>query len=64
MHMSGRISPCQVARISRLPKNIGLFCKRTLEKRLYSTKEIYNLKEPTNHRHPISVYLSVCLTRT
>jgi len=37
-----------VATISRLPKNIGLFCKRALWKRLYSAKETYILKEPTN----------------
>jgi len=33
---------------SRLPKNIGLFCKRALQKRLYSAKETYVLKESTN----------------
>jgi len=36
-----------VAAISRLPKNIGLSCKRALLKRLYSAKETYNFKEPT-----------------
>ena len=30
-----------VATISRLPKNMGLFCKRALSKRLYSAKETY-----------------------
>ena len=44
----------EVAMISRLPKNIGLFCKRALLKRRYSAKETYNLKEPTNRSHPIS----------
>jgi len=34
-----------VATISRLLKIIGLFCKRTLQKRLYSAKETYNFKE-------------------
>jgi len=43
-----------VALVSRLLKIIGLFCKKDLEKRLYSAKETYNLKEPTNHGHPIS----------
>ena len=38
---------------SRLPKNIGLFCKRALEKRLYSAKETYIFKEPTNRSPPI-----------
>jgi len=49
---------------------MGLFCKRTLLKRLYPTKEMCNFKEPTNHSHPIqhlyihapSVYVhSVCI---
>jgi len=35
-----------VATISRLPKNIGLFCKRALWKRLYSAKETSFAKEP------------------
>jgi len=34
-----------VATISRLLKIIGIFCKRALEKRLYSAKETYNFKE-------------------
>ena len=56
-------SPCQesalwsfkywVATISRLLKIIGLFCKRILLKRLYSAKETYDFKEPTNCCHPI-----------
>jgi len=33
---------------------IGLFCKRALKKRLYSAKETYDFKEPTNRSHPIS----------
>jgi len=32
-----------VATVSRLLKNIGLFGKRVLYKRLYSAKETYNL---------------------
>ena len=32
---------------------IGIFCKRALQKRRYSAKETYNLKEPTNRSHPI-----------
>ena len=43
-----------VATISRLLKMIALFCNRALLKKLYSAKETYNLKEPTNRRHPIS----------
>jgi len=44
-----------VATISRLLQIIGLFCKRALQKRRYSTKETYNFKEPTNRSHPISM---------
>ena len=44
-----------VATTSRLRKITGLFCKRALEKRLYSAKETYNFKEPTNRSHPIPV---------
>jgi len=43
-----------VAKISRLLKMIGLFCKRALKKRQYSAKETYNFKEPTHCSHPIS----------
>jgi len=42
-----------VATISRLLKITGLFCKRALQKRLYSAKETYNFKEPTSRGHPI-----------
>jgi len=45
-----------VAMISRLPKNIGLFDKRALWKRLYSAKETYILKELTNHSHDIKAF--------
>jgi len=44
-----------VASISRLLKMTGLFCKRTLYKRLYSAKETYNFMEPTSCSHPIVV---------
>jgi len=33
---------------------IGLFCRRALQKRLYSTKETYKFKDPTNRSHPIA----------
>ena len=42
-----------VATISKLLKIIGLFCKRYLSKRMYSAKEAYIFKEPTNHSYPI-----------
>ena len=43
----------EVATVSRLLKIIGLFCKRALLKRLYSAKETYDFKEPTNRSHVI-----------
>jgi len=43
-----------VATISRLLKIIGLFGKRAQLKRLYSAKETYNFKEPTNRSHLMS----------
>jgi len=52
-----------VATISRLLKIIGLFCKRAVQKRLYSAEETYNLKEPTNRSHPIRV-LYTHITKT
>jgi len=45
-----------VATISRLPKIIGLFCKRALQKRRYSAKETYNFKEHTICSHPYLIY--------
>jgi len=43
----------RVAPINRLLlKIISLFCKRALQKRLYSAKETLNFKEPTNRSHP------------
>ena len=52
-----------VAKISRLLKIIGLFCKRALFKRLYSAKEIYDFKEPTNRSHPVCMaeYRFTCI---
>jgi len=44
-----------VATISRLLKMIGLFCKRALQKRLYSARETYDFEEPTNCSHSISI---------
>ena len=42
-----------VATISRMLKNIGLFCKRALQKRPVFCKETY-IKHPTHRSHPIS----------
>jgi len=47
----------EVATIIMLPKNIGLFCKRALQKRLCSAKETNVFMEPMNHSHPIRVYV-------
>jgi len=43
----------RVATTSRLLKITGLFNKRTLLKRLYSTKKPYNLIDPTNQSQRI-----------
>ena len=50
-----------VATISRLLRITGPFCKRTLEKRLYSVKETYNFKEPTIRSHPICIHICACV---
>jgi len=53
-----------VATVSRIDKMIGLFCKRALQKRRYSAKEIYNLIDPTDHSHPIAPLVgSDCMVR-
>ena len=54
IHICTYTSRFRVATMSRLLKITGLFCKRALQKRLYSAKEAYNFKEPTNRSHPIS----------
>ena len=43
-----------VATISRMLKNIGLFCKRALQKRPVFCKETCIFKHPTHRSHPIS----------
>jgi len=37
-------------------KTTCLFCKRALQKRLYSAKETYNFKEHTHRSHPIPLW--------
>ena len=44
-----------VATISRMLKNLGLFCKRDLQKRPIFCKETYIFKHPTHRSHPISI---------
>jgi len=51
-HIFVEMYPYEVATMSRLLKIIGLLCKRALYKRLYSAKEPYDFKEPTNRSHP------------
>jgi len=48
-----------VATISRMHKNIGLFCKRDLQKRPIFCKETYIFKHPTHRSHPIIVCMYV-----
>ena len=48
------VSIYEAATISRPLTIVGLFCKRALWKRLYSEKQTYNFKEPTNYGHLIS----------
>jgi len=52
--MSKQTCDTDVATISRLLTIIGLFCKRTLLKRLSYAKETYDFEEPTNRSHPIA----------
>jgi len=40
-------------------KNIGLFCKRDLQKRPIFCKETYIFKHPTNRSHPISRSIAI-----
>ena len=42
-----------VATISRMLKNISLFCKRDLQKRPIFCKETYIFKHPTHRSHPV-----------
>jgi len=44
-----------VAMISRLLKNIGLFCKISSFLEGSFAKENHNFQEPTNHSHPIFI---------
>ena len=49
------VSLYEVATISRMLKNIGLFCKRDLQKRPIFCKETYIFKHPTHRSHPICI---------
>jgi len=59
-YISSPLTYYGVATISRLLKIIGLFCKRALQKRLYSAEETYDFKEPTNRSHPIRCPATHC----
>ena len=50
-----------VATISRMLKNIGLFCKRALQKRPVFCKETCIFKHPTHRSHPIPGIRHVCV---
>ena len=52
---SWAVSRYGVATISRMLKNIGLFCKRDLQKRPIFCKETYIFKHPTHRSHPIVI---------
>ena len=54
--------PYGVASISRMLKNIGLFCKRALQKRPIFCKETYIFKHPINRSHPIGTIGTVRCT--
>ena len=42
-------------------KIIGLFCKRDLQKRLYSAKETYNFFDPTTHSQMYRIHRIPCI---
>ena len=42
------------ATMTSLPKLLGLFCKRALYKRRYSSKDIISLIDPTDRNHPMA----------
>ena len=50
-----------VATISRMLKNIGLFCTRALQKRPVFCKETCIFKHPTRRSHPIWVLFGYLL---
>ena len=52
---------CGVASVSSIDQIIGLFCKRALQKRLYSAKDTYNLNTPTNRSLPIVCSAGLCI---
>jgi len=63
-HIFVEMYPYEVATMSRLLKIIGLLCKRALYKRLYSAKEPYDFKEPTNRSHPTWRYIPIHIIRS
>ena len=48
-----------MATISRMLNNIGLFCKRALQKRPVFCKETCIFKHPTHRSHPIATYVDI-----
>ena len=66
----GQIYTYGVASMSRMLKNMGLFCKRDLQKRPIFCKETYIFKHPINWSHPIPfhcmglyIYIYICIYR-
>jgi len=57
MYYINRVSMYGVATVSRMLKNIGLFCKRALQKRPVFCKETCIFKYPTHRSHPIRILL-------
>ena len=56
MYLNAAVVSCYgVATMSRMLENIGLFCKRALQKRPVFCKETYIFKHPTHRSHPIRV---------
>jgi len=53
MHVCVRACMCVCVRARACVEIISLPCKRAQKKRLYSAKQTYNFKEPTNRSHHI-----------
>jgi len=45
-----------LALVSRINKTIDLFCKRTLQKKQYSSEETHNFIDPPDRSHRIETY--------
>jgi len=61
MHICVYVSTYGVATISRFLLIIGLFCRIQALLSGSFAKENFNLKEPTNHIHPMYGYMHICM---